>query len=145
MESWQWICRSDIIHVCIYVWPVCADVFEHPPPWLASWHSVWSDMTSVDTVTQWREDWSSASVVNHTTVTDPTIQQPGFDFPRHTWSLMNRCCTGQGPCHANLHKGDLAQSPSTSSTRAREQNLKTDWIYSTKRMMAGIYTNCSSC
>ena len=23
--------------------------------------------------TQWREDWSSASVVNHTIVTDPTI------------------------------------------------------------------------
>jgi len=29
---------------------------------------------SVDTVAQWREDWSSASVVNHTIVTDPTIR-----------------------------------------------------------------------
>ena len=34
----------------------------------------------VDTITQWRGDWSSASVVNHTIVTDPTIQQPGFDL-----------------------------------------------------------------
>ena len=30
---------------------------------------------------------------------DPTIRQPGFDLPRHTWSLMNRFRTGQeGPC-----------------------------------------------
>jgi len=31
-----------------------------------------------------REDWLLASVVNHTIVTDPTIQQPGFDLPCHT-------------------------------------------------------------
>ena len=66
-------------------------------------------MTSVDTVTQWREDWSSDSVLNHTFVTDPTIRQPGFHLPRHTWSL-NRFWTG--PCRANLQKWGLAQSPS---------------------------------
>ena len=49
--------------------PVYADVFEHPPPRLASRRPIWSDMTSVDTITQWREDWSSASVLNHTIVT----------------------------------------------------------------------------
>ena len=38
-------------------WPVYADVFEHPPPQLASRRPVWSDMTSVDTFMQWREDW----------------------------------------------------------------------------------------
>jgi len=37
-------------------WPVYADVFEHPPPRLASRRPIWSDMTSVDTVMQWRED-----------------------------------------------------------------------------------------
>ena len=67
-------------------WPVHADVFEHPPPQLASRRPIWSDMTSVDTITQRREDWSSASVVNHTIVTDPTIRQPGCDLPRRTWS-----------------------------------------------------------
>jgi len=36
----------------------------------------------------------SASVVIHTVVTDPSIQQPGFDFPHHTWSLMNCFRTG---------------------------------------------------
>ena len=38
----------------------------------------------LDTITQLREDWSSASVVNHTIVTDPSIRQPDFDLPRHT-------------------------------------------------------------
>ena len=33
-------------------WPVFADVFEHPPPRLASRRPIWSDMTSVDTITQ---------------------------------------------------------------------------------------------
>ena len=53
-------------------WPLYADVFEHPPPRLASRRLIWSDMTSVDTITQLRsgEDWLSASVVNHTIVTD---------------------------------------------------------------------------
>jgi len=35
-------------------WPLYADVFEHPPPRLASRRLIWSDMTSIDTVTQWR-------------------------------------------------------------------------------------------
>ena len=93
-------------------WPVYAHVFEHPPPRLATGRPIWSDMTSVETITQWRQDWSSASVVNHTVVTEPTIRQPGFDLPRQTWSLMNRFRTGQGTCCANLHKWGLAQSPS---------------------------------
>ena len=72
------------------------------------------DLTSVDTITQRREDWSSASVVNHTIATDPAIRQPGFDPPRHTLSLMNRFRACQGPCRANfhLHKWGLAQSAS---------------------------------
>ena len=37
-------------------WPVYTDVLEHPPPRLASRRPIWSDMTSVDTITQWRED-----------------------------------------------------------------------------------------
>ena len=58
-----------------------ADVFEPARPRLASRRPIWSDMTSVDTVTQQRQDWSSASVLNHTIVTDPTIRQPGFHLP----------------------------------------------------------------
>jgi len=91
-------------------WPVYADIFEHSRPRLASRRPIWSDMTSVNTITQWREDWSLASVVSHTIVADPNIRQPGFDLPCYTWSLMNRFWTGQGSCHANLHKWGLAQS-----------------------------------
>ena len=47
----------------------------------------------------------------HTTVNDPVTRQLGLDLPRHTWSLTNRFWTGQGPCHASLHKWGLAQSP----------------------------------
>ena len=32
------------------------DFTEHPPPWPASRHSIWSDMTSVDTIMQWTEE-----------------------------------------------------------------------------------------
>jgi len=78
-------------------------------------------MKSID-IMQWREDWSSASVVNHTTVTDPTIQQPGFRLPRHTWSLMNRFWTGQGTCRANLYKWGLTQSFSRDCGQKQTEN-----------------------
>ena len=101
---------------------MCMLMSEHPPPWLACRHPEWSDMTSVDTIIQWREDWSTASVLNHTIVTDPTIQQPGFHLPHHTWSLMNCFQTGQGPCHANLHKWGLAQSPACDCGQRQTMN-----------------------
>jgi len=57
-------------------WPLYADVFNHPPC-LPNW----SNTTPVDATAQWREDWQSASVINYTIVTDPTIQQPDFLSP----------------------------------------------------------------
>ena len=48
-------------------------------------------MISADTITQWREDWSTTLLLPST---DPTIRQQGFDLPRHTWSLINRFRTG---------------------------------------------------
>ena len=42
---------------------------------------------------------------------DPTIQQPGFDLPRHSWTLLTRFRTGQGPCRAKMHKWGLVSSP----------------------------------
>jgi len=54
----------------------------------------------------------------------------------HTWSLMNRFRTGQGPCRATLHKRGLTnhlpvivasdRPRTTLSTRAHQQNLKVD-------------------
>jgi len=90
--------------MCSAVSSLYADVIEQ----------ISSDVTSVDTVTQWREDWSSASVVSHTVVTYWShYPKPGFDLPRYTWSLMNRFRTGQGPCCANLHKWGLTRSPAS--------------------------------
>jgi len=88
-------------------------------------------MTSVDAITQWRDDWS-ASVLNHTIVTDPTIRQPGFHLPRHTWSLMNRFRTGQGPRHSNLHKWGLTQLPTCDCGQRQTMNHTVDMCPLTK-------------
>ena len=45
-----------------------------------------------------------------------------FDLPRHTWFLMNRFRTGQGPCRANLHNWGLAQSPSCDCGQRQTMN-----------------------
>jgi len=55
-----------------------------------------------------------------------------FDLPRHTWSLMNRFWTGQGPCHANLHKWGLAQSPSCDCGQRQTMNHVVDTCPLTK-------------
>ena len=71
-------------------------------------------------------------VVGFCVVTDPTIRQPGFRLPHHTWSLMNRFRTGQGPCRANLHKWGLAQSPSCDCGQRQTMNHIVDSCPSTK-------------
>jgi len=92
-------------------WPLYADVFDHPQKRLLARRPIWADTTPVDHRAQWKEDWLSAAVVNSHLVCDPTIQQPGFDLPRHSWTLLNRFRTGQDPCRAKMHKWDLASSP----------------------------------
>jgi len=86
-------------------------------------------MAPVDTTWQWREDWLSASVVNHSIVTNPTIRQPGFNFPRHMWSLLN-CYLGE--CRAYLHKWGLAQSPSCDCGQQQTMNHMVDTCPLTK-------------
>jgi len=58
----------------------------------------------------WCDSWESATVVNQSIVTDPTIWQPGFHLPRLTWCALNRFCTGQGLRAGNLHKWELVSS-----------------------------------
>jgi len=103
-------------------------------------------MTSVDTIRQWREDWSSHSVVNHTIVTDHTIWHPGFDLPHHTWlvsgqvkaHVVQTCTNGVSPNHLPVIVTSL-RPWTTLLTRAHQQNLKADWIYSTMPMMTQSY------
>ena len=82
-----------------------------------------------------------------------------FNLRRHTWSLMNRFRTGQGPCHANLHKWGLAQSSSCDCGQRPTINHIVDtcpltkiwsWTESTAQSgwwcshMAGISSDCST-
>jgi len=126
-------------------WPVYADHGLHLDAQYAA------DMTSVDTITQWREDWSSASVLNHTIVTDPTNRQPGFHLPRHTWSLVNRFRTGQGPCRANLHRWGQRQTmnhivdPCQLTSFEGGLNLLLQADDDVRSHMAGMYIDCSTC
>ena len=53
-------------------------------------------------------------MVNQSLVPDPTIRQPGFDLPWHTWSMLNRFRTGRGTCRADLHQWHLSTSESCS-------------------------------
>jgi len=89
-------------------------------------------MTPVDTTAQWREDWQTVSVVNYTIVTDPTLRQPGFDLPHQSWSLLHHFRTGQGPCHAVLHKWGLAKSPTCDCGQQQTVSHNTDMCPLTK-------------
>ena len=72
--------------------------------------NLWSDMTSVNTVTQWREGWSSDSVVSHTIV-DLTISdsQVSISLVKHGlwWTVAGQvkahvlltCTNGVSPNH----------------------------------------------
>ena len=84
---------------------------HHPQKRLVARRPILADKTPGDQRAQWEEDWLLAAVVNGHLVCDPTIQQPGFDLPSHSWTLLNRFRTGQGPCHAKMHKWVLASSP----------------------------------
>jgi len=48
------------------------------------------------------------------------------------WSPTNRLQTGQGPCHANLHKRGLAQSPSCDYGQRQTMNHIVDTCPLTK-------------
>ena len=77
-------------------WPMQPDILSPPLLRLTSRKPLWLDLQPVDIKSRWRHNWKSAQVVNSHLVCDPTIRQPGFDFPRQQWSLLNRFRTEQG-------------------------------------------------
>ena len=81
-------------------WPLNNDVLHQPQHLLTLHMPLWSDMEPVDIISQWRDDWSSASVVNCNLVQDPTIHPPGFGLVRKQWSALNHFRTNQGHCGA---------------------------------------------
>jgi len=76
------------------------DVLHPPQRRLTSHTPLLSDMEPVDIISQWRDDWSSASVVNCDLVQDTTICPPGFSLPMKQWCTLNRFRTNQGHCGA---------------------------------------------
>jgi len=77
-------------------WPLNNDLLHPPQHWLTSHMPLWSDTERVDIISQWHDDWSSASVVNCDLVHDPTIHSPGFSLPRKQWCTLNCFRTNQG-------------------------------------------------
>ena len=77
-------------------WPIRPDILNPPLLRLTSRKSLWLYLQPADIKSQWRHNWKSAEVVKSHLVCDPTIWQPGFDFPRQQWSLLNRFHAEQG-------------------------------------------------
>ena len=156
---------SEILHLLLCVirymvqsieahqnWPMYADVFEHPPPWLASRCSIWSDMSSVNTIMQWREDWLlwSTTLLLPTLVCDSQVSISLF--------IYGLWWTGQGPCRANLHKWGLTQItflwmwPVTDhEPHCRHMPVNKIWRWTESTpwngwwQQAGIYSDSSTC
>jgi len=91
-------------------WPIQPDIFSPPLLRLTSRKPLWLDLQTVDIKSRWRHNWKSAQVVNSHLVCDPTIWQPGFDFPRQQWSLLNCFRTEQGHCGACRRKWRLTDT-----------------------------------
>jgi len=91
-------------------WPIQPDNLNPPLLRLTSRKPLLLDLQPVDIISRWRDNWKSAQVVNSHLMCDPTIRQPGFDFPRQQWSLLNRFRTEQGHCGACRRKWRLTDT-----------------------------------
>jgi len=67
-------------------WP--KQLFTTPQHWLTLHTPLWFDMEPVNVISQWHDDWTSASVVNCDLVHNPTICLPGFGLPRRQWCTL---------------------------------------------------------
>ena len=83
-------------------WPIQPDILSTPLLRLTSSKPLWLDLQPVVIKSRWRHNWKSAQVVNSHLVCDLTIRQPGFDFPRQQWFLLNRFRTEQGTGNGDL-------------------------------------------
>ena len=115
-------------------WPVCADVFEHSSPRLASQRPIWSDITSV---CQHNYAMVRGLVVGF-------CGQPHYCYwPYYLIARFRSPLSymvsdeplpdrSVGPCHANLHKWSLAQSPSYDCGQQQTMNHIVDTCPLTK-------------
>jgi len=71
--------------------PLNNDLIHPPQHRLTLRTPLWFDMEPVDIISQWHDDWSSASVVNCDLVQNHTIHPPGFGLPRKQWCILKGC------------------------------------------------------
>jgi len=92
-------------------WPVYQDLFNHPPPRIAtrpitSRKPIWSDLFQLTLHTSGEMNGSLSLWPTRTS----SLTIPGFNLGRSAWFMLNRFRTGQGRCAANLHKWRMASS-----------------------------------
>jgi len=71
-------------------WLIQPDILNPPLLRLTSRKPLWLHLQPVDIKSRWRHNWKSAQVVNSHLVCDPTIQQPGYDLPRHAYEKKKK-------------------------------------------------------
>ena len=104
------ICLKAACHMLLQIvenhpeWPVYQDFFYHSPPRLTSRKPIWSDLSPVDTSSQWRDKCLK------NLISDVTIWLLGFNLGHSVWSMLNRFRTGQGRSAANLHEWHMTSS-----------------------------------
>jgi len=84
---------------------------------------LWLNLQPVEIKSRWRDNWKLAQVVNSHLVCDPTIQQPGFDFPRQQPFLHE---TGTLRC---LQKEISNEQMSDLNTKLSEQVFSSNWLH----------------
>jgi len=90
-------------------WPLHIYVFLPPRNCLPTRRPLWTDTLPTNIISQWRDKWKSAPVVNSSLVDDPTIQQPGFYLPGCYWALLNHFQTTKATAHPVKRIGALQQ------------------------------------
>jgi len=92
--------------------PIYDDLYNAPNKRLKSRNPIWTVKNSTTTEGDlWNLHWKDVVVPNNHLISDPTQLVPGFEFPRATWTALNRVRTGQGKCNYLMHKWGMVDSP----------------------------------
>jgi hypothetical protein len=88
------------------------DLYNAPNKILKSRNPIWTLKNSTNTEGDiWNSHWKDGTVLNNHLISDLTKLVPGFEFPRVTWTTLNRVRTGQERCNYLWHKWGMVDSP----------------------------------
>ena len=94
--------------------PVISYIPENRIPRLKSRKPLWSNSflnSNFSNDEIWKSEWRAGSISNKQLISDPSIEVPGFNLLRRTWSILNRIRTGHGRCNRMLFKWNSVESP----------------------------------